>query len=980
MLPPDNRWDRSIRMELRDGDFPPGGEFAWGSGSEVAQVQSSQYYVYNTVRWTEFWMMFSQLGTYSGWKLYTESHLPSGGTLAPWGDEALSSSRRFRHWTGPGQWEAAYGGSSDLDMGVWHHFRIAHLNTTGSNGWYLVYRDNSLILSFNGITSAAAQNWYPKIGFYRGSASTGTDIGYIAGFQIHDSDPGYPGTGPSQPPQVTGLVATPSNQQVTLSWSNPGGIDGVSVRWSNSSAPQTVGAGTALLDDTSIPLDTGVVHSPLTNGLTYYYSVFTRSGVGNYSGPVTTLAVPGELATGPGSGTHLWDETWTYSDGNLATVGSANWAEPLWSGETGLRVISGDLAGSVSGWGGAYSLENSLGNADYVFPITTKPINGSQVLFYCIANYQGETGTGRTNTNGPSGYLINFTSQAGNDRIRLQRRVNGSATTLFDNSSYEVSNGDWLILRKDGDNYSVWIAPAGSLASAFQVGSTVNDTGFTGQTGRVAVETNDGLSRYSDFYASSLEPAGPQALEGEIQGESQLTGDLEVYDSQVLTGGVVGESQLTGDLTGGLTPTDQPLEGEIQGESQLTGFLDADATSEHVSGTVTGQSVLSGVLTPTNVTPSIPAIKQKYLDPVVYWRVLAFTNDGNFIAELTELSQRSMTLTLNGIDSASFSMTLDNPNANSILPGSTVVKIWREWDGRIINPLRPDFGGIVFPAGEDGEGNAFDLTAFSPLHLLRRRFIHEPYNPSGVPEDQSTTLWNLVNYTNGRGRTGIRQGTLVTTVDRIAVLENLTNVWAAIEELTRVDGAVEIAPTYVHLDGDDRIMEFSTAFPLGLARTDIRIDYRIGLNNATSAEREFLTEEQEFSNYVKYIGQVSDDPESAIQAFAIDSGSIDGYWLVERVERDDSIQTADLLQAKADHDIEEASTPIQSVSMRIDPTRVPRFGQHFGMGDIFPVAAKRGRMEFDAHHRVVGATLNVSDADIETAEIQLIAPGPHTHP
>lgn len=221
VLPPDARWDRSIRMELRDGDIAP-----WQSDAEVAQAQRTntdggvRIYPFNTVRWTEFWIRIDQVGSDYAWNFYTETHLPSGGTQAPWAMHVNGGTQKLRHWIGPGSWTVRDGGASSIDLGNWHHIRIGQYITNTTAGWYELYYDNTRVYRFDGITNQNTDYQYPKIGWYRSITSSGTEIAYIAGFQVHDTNPGYPGSGPPAPTTSVSITtpAEGSSHTGTLSW------------------------------------------------------------------------------------------------------------------------------------------------------------------------------------------------------------------------------------------------------------------------------------------------------------------------------------------------------------------------------------------------------------------------------------------------------------------------------------------------------------------------------------------------------------------------------------------------------------------------------------------------------------------------------------------------------------------------------------------------------------------------------------------
>lgn len=107
------------------------------------------------------------------------------------------------------------------------------------------------------------------------------------------------------PAAPTNFVQTAGNAQVSLTWTNPPGTAGLlllrsTTRFASSSA-DTAGQVTLVGGTSTSYLDTG-----LTNGTTYFYTLFARDAAGNFSAPATVNATPqappggGGIPTDPG--------------------------------------------------------------------------------------------------------------------------------------------------------------------------------------------------------------------------------------------------------------------------------------------------------------------------------------------------------------------------------------------------------------------------------------------------------------------------------------------------------------------------------------------------------------------------------------------------------------------------------------------------------------------------------------------------------
>ncbi len=119
------------------------------------------------------------------------------------------------------------------------------------------------------------------------------------------------------PADVTSFTATPGDQEIGLTWTNPTDLDfaGVKILRKEVTAPTSITDGTLVYDGAG----TGFTDSTgLTNGITYYYKAFAYDGVPNYSSGVATNETPLDIFP-PGnvtsftatSGNEQIELTWT---------------------------------------------------------------------------------------------------------------------------------------------------------------------------------------------------------------------------------------------------------------------------------------------------------------------------------------------------------------------------------------------------------------------------------------------------------------------------------------------------------------------------------------------------------------------------------------------------------------------------------------------------------------------------------------------
>lgn len=93
------------------------------------------------------------------------------------------------------------------------------------------------------------------------------------------------------PGKVADFTATPDDQKIDLSWSNPTDDDfeKVLIRWSKIDYPANVSDGTKLYEG----IGESKSHTGLTNGTKYFYSAFTVDDVENWSEAAHTSAIAG---------------------------------------------------------------------------------------------------------------------------------------------------------------------------------------------------------------------------------------------------------------------------------------------------------------------------------------------------------------------------------------------------------------------------------------------------------------------------------------------------------------------------------------------------------------------------------------------------------------------------------------------------------------------------------------------------------------
>ena len=154
----------------------------------------------------------------------------------------------------------------------------------------------------------------------------------------------YPELDTTAPAAPSNFSTTTGNAQVVLSWTNPSDSDfaGVMLRRKTGSYPASVTDGTEIYSGSS----TSYTDTGLTNGTTYYYSIWAKDAVPNWSSANQVLAVP--IASATDTTAPAAPSSFSTTTGNAQVV--LSWINPSDSDFTGvmLRRKTGSYPSSVT--------------------------------------------------------------------------------------------------------------------------------------------------------------------------------------------------------------------------------------------------------------------------------------------------------------------------------------------------------------------------------------------------------------------------------------------------------------------------------------------------------------------------------------------------------------------------------------------------------------------------------------------------------
>lgn len=388
---------------------------------------------------------------------------------------------------------------------------------------------------------------------------------------------------------------------------------------------------------------------------------------------------------------------------------------------------------------------------------------------------------------------------------------------------------------------------------------------------------------------------------------------------------------------------------------------------------------------------------------LVHWRVKLYDRrTGEFIADLTGLFNRRMHFELNEADTFSFSQWLDDPTATMVDPLTTVVRVWRDIEGRDPRPdFLPDFVGVVGGWNRSASGNSQEFTCYSPLWRLKARFHHLIWDftdssLSGAPQeatgplDPSEIMWRMIENTAGIGSNtldefGMLEGTFALyspAVELSIRYERGQNTWELIEDICNRKGMPDLFPTYWRDEANPKQqMFFNTVVTRGEINDDVSFDYNTGLKNCDDVSEQLLTDPGNFANDVwvqgqsDHTGDVSEETADGLERqvpythppiFWTPPNYRRDYGLYQRWEKVETAFNATERRAHAQEILAQAMKPISLLSPTLSPALDNGFNYDWNIGDGIVVNVDRGAMVLSQRKRVVGVELALSENSLET--------------
>ena len=383
------------------------------------------------------------------------------------------------------------------------------------------------------------------------------------------------------------------------------------------------------------------------------------------------------------------------------------------------------------------------------------------------------------------------------------------------------------------------------------------------------------------------------------------------------------------------------------------------------------------------------------------WQFILTDLLGNVHGEVTQASQRKVTLPHLRVPSASFSIPIWHDLAATVLDTDCLVRAYR------IDPVTSQrdlaFHGPVVSAEENTDENAKSVAVAcaGPMWRLSKRLIPSSktktgvsYGAEGALQDLGTIARTVISDVNGAHFTGIDLGTHTASISGWAGKWHLKNAAEAIAELAAGLNSFEhrIRPTeataYANPQNWPRIGLFDVAPIIGSDKLDAVFEY--GTTRANIANyRRMISRETMLTNVLVSVAGWPDGVEKYNFGTAQEPNIADRYHLVE--VGDTTAQNARGLfeEVVSDGGILDDTMRTSLANFHLDIRKQPRevivFSPvvnarpapfiDYNVGDSVRARAYvRGTLRFDALFRIWGITFDVDQNGNENVELELVRP------
>lgn len=362
------------------------------------------------------------------------------------------------------------------------------------------------------------------------------------------------------------------------------------------------------------------------------------------------------------------------------------------------------------------------------------------------------------------------------------------------------------------------------------------------------------------------------------------------------------------------------------------------------------------------------------------WQFLLTDLQGTVIGEINQGSDRTVSLPLNRIPTASFTIPLWHNLAPSVLNLDCLLKVYRRDQVTGTNTLV--FHGPLISAEEAVTSTTQTImaTATGPFWRLSKRYLGQ--SKAGFALGTSTSLLDLgtiaqslLTTSNGVGYTGISAGATEASTNGAFGPVWLKNVAEAIAELAAGFNSFdyEVAPTEPTNVAQPfpQIGVMNCRSIIGAQKPDAVFEYGTARGNVASYNRK-----RDLENLVnRGIMSVSGWPDgtTADLLFGTDAASITARGIYEDVLNDAGVIDDTLRTGLINANLQYRATAREQVTFSVAANSRPTPFVDYIVGDwVRGRAVVRGSVRFDAMFRIWGITFKIDQNGNEALDLQLV--------
>lgn len=366
------------------------------------------------------------------------------------------------------------------------------------------------------------------------------------------------------------------------------------------------------------------------------------------------------------------------------------------------------------------------------------------------------------------------------------------------------------------------------------------------------------------------------------------------------------------------------------------------------------------------------------------WQFLLTSLGGQVIGEITQGTNRQVTLPLNGVPTANFTIPVWHPLASNVLGLDALLKVYRR--DSLTGTRTLVFHGPLLSAEEVGTDTTqtIQAAATGPFWRLTKRFIGQSkagiqFGTDAAMIDLGTIAQTLITTTNGVGFTGIGNGSTTPSTSGVFGPVWLQNVAEAIATLSAGINSFdyEVFPTEPTFPAGSipQIGVFNAQPLIGVQNPKVVFEYGTSRANITSYDRQ-RTLQDVVNRGIMSLQGWPDGSGTQDLIVNTDPTSIAARGIFEDVLNDNGVVDDGLRLELVNANLQYRANARERVTFTVAKNARPAPFVDYKVGDwVRARAVVGGSIRFDAMFRIWGITFTIDQNGNEALDLQLVQDG-----